>query len=346
MMDHRPVLWPVRAGDVSAQWAVEDEIACLPGGAPVPVDGLGPARLAVLRRCAPGGYDQRVQPLLVEAAARVWARTPIRTVQGDRRAMTVLMDMLAEETAAHGSVDVRRALRRESVDRWLSRAPAPQLVGGLRVMLYTAGRVLYPRDYPALQVAPAITGTCVAADKDLLQEMYALAEEFPETLSWPLALMLDLCAGAGLRADELDRVLGSDIAALPLAGAPAVAVTVRSRTARVRTVPVVQPQTVQRLRAAAECAGPRRLFAPWIRCAEGDSIQDFIAAELRRRGYPMLTAAALRSRWFSNLAGLIDLGVLLQLAGAEQVRVLTGPPTYVPMPELALIAAILVQHSS
>lgn len=152
----------------------------------------------------------------VEAAARVWSATDARSGTADVRAVRILARYLHHEAAMFGYVDEERACTRAEVNRYLAGLADPACATGnghpaktstlrtIRWALFAAGRVLYPREYPAPGVphAPRTTGT-PAAHPGTVTELYALAPSLPTGLGTRLTLALDLVTGAGAQPAEL-----------------------------------------------------------------------------------------------------------------------------------------------
>lgn len=310
-------------------------------------DQSGAGRLAMLRQCRLKNTGSALHESVVEAAALVWARTPPRSTEGDRRATSILAGMLFDDAEVYGSVDVRRALRRASVDRWLTRTGTQRSVSSARTYrttIYTAGRALYPREYPALQEvsAPRTKGR-PAADPQQVRDAYAVVPLLPPASGRRLALILDACGGAGLHSDELKALHGTAIRPLPMDDRMAAVITVNSGTSVTREVPVVAPGRARRLLAAAAEVGPRPLLGLGRRDSVGKNVVNAPMAVLRNHGVAGICPESLRNRWILDLSERVPAVVLLQLAGVSDLRVLSDQRNQLVVTKTVEMARILME---
>ncbi|MBN7316209.1 hypothetical protein IUS99_05490 [Mycobacteroides abscessus subsp. massiliense] len=290
-------------------------------------EGIDRGRLAVLRRCRLRPVESTLHEAAVEAAALVWVRTPERSVDGDRRAMSILAGMLLDDSEVFGGVEVWRSLRRAAVDRWLTRTGKQRKEGSARTYrttLYTAGRVLYPREYPGLQTvsAPRTPGR-PAADPKQVRVAYEVAPTLPPAISRRLVLILDMCGGAGLHADELRALRGIDIRPLDVGDQQGAVICIGAQETAAREVPVIAPGRARRILEAAREAGPYPVLGLGRRDSVGKNIVNAPMAELRDRGISGVSPEALRNRWILNLASRVPAAVMLSLVGVGDLRVLS-----------------------
>ncbi|MBE5462798.1 hypothetical protein E3G70_000058 [Mycobacteroides abscessus] len=310
-------------------------------------EGIDRGRLAVLRCCRLRVVESTLHDAVVEAAALVWVRTPPRSVDGDRRAMSILAGMLLDDSEVFGGVDVRRSLRREAVDRWLARTGKQRKEGSARTYrttLYTAGRVLYPREYPLLQTvsAPRTAGRPAADPKQVLAA-YGVARTLPRAMGRRVVLILDMCGGAGLHADELRALRGIDIRPLDVGDQQVAVVCIADDAgeAVAREVPVVAPGRAQRILAAALKAGPGPVLGLGVRDSVGKNIVNAPMAKLRDQGISGISPEALRNRWILDLASRVPAAVMLSMVGVRDLRVLSDQRNQLVLPKTVEAVRIL-----
>lgn len=275
------------------------------------------------------GIHRPAGPLRSEAIARaalVQAHTRVLDEVADAKAARVVARYLYDEALVYGEVDEERALTRPSVDRWLFRDDvfSRRSQRTYRTILYSAGRTLYPHEFPEphRQRGPRRKAVS-AAELSLEAELYAVAANLRPVLRAQLLTILDLTTGAGLSSQEIRQLRGSDISPLELPEHTAVQIAVRKRGVVSRVVPVVCPVRGHRLLTRARDVGTGYVF-PIV----GDSMPrnaiNHVAEELVEQGFSGFNAAALRNRWVVRLAS--DPGVpaamLMKMAGIADLRVL------------------------
>lgn len=287
---------------------------------------------------------ESVGPLRAQAIKRgalVWAHTQEKSQISDEKEARTVMRYLYAEAIIYQHVDEERALTRESIDQYLEQGPfSKDSRRTYCTALYTAGRVLYPREFPAPRavLAPRHKRTPAAPAQSAL-ELYALAPILPPGLQWRALLILDLVTGAGLRASEIRKIRGGDVSTCRLGpGHEIVVIRVRDRGTVDRAVPVIDARKGQRILDLAGEVGPDRTLLPAASrdgTVEKNSVNR-VSEQLKRLGYPGVDFAALRNRWIVDLAMTpgIPAAALLRLAGVGDLQVLADQrkllPDYTP----------------
>ena len=262
----------------------------------------------------------------IDRAALVQAHTRAIDEVADVKAVRVVARYLYDEALLFNSVDEERALTRPAVDKWLFRDDvfSRRSQRTYRTILYSAGRVLYPHEFPEPHRQRGPRRKAVpAARLSLETELYAIAPNLRPMLRAQLLTILDLITGAGLSSQEIRHLRGSDISPLELPERTVVQIAVRKKGVVSRVVPVVCPVRGHRLLTRAREVGHGFVF-PIV----GDSMPRnaicHVSDELVEQGFPGFNAAALRNRWVVKLAS--DPGVpaamLMKMAGIADLRVL------------------------
>ena len=281
----------------------------------------------------------------IDRAALVQAHTRAIDEVADAKAARVVARYLYDEAIVLGSVDEERALTRPAVDKWLFRDDvfSRRSQRTYRTILYSAGRVLYPHEFPEPHRQRGPRRKAVpAARLSLETELYAIAPNLRPMLRAQLLTILDLITGAGLSSQEIRHLRGSDISPLELPERTVVQIAVRKKGVVSRVVPVVCPVRGHRLLTRAREVGHGFVF-PIV----GDSMPRnaicHVSDELVEQGFPGFNAAALRNRWVVKLAS--DPGVpaamLMKMAGIADLRVLhdleADLPTFTPEDEAKVL---------
>ncbi|WP_312977266.1 hypothetical protein [Corynebacterium sp.] len=268
----------------------------------------------------------------------------------DPKLAQMLMRYLYAEAVVHQVVDEERALTRDRVDKYLYRDQTFSLRSQrmYRSVLYDAGRVLYPREFPAPK---AVLGPRIkrksAADSLVARDLYALASSLPESLRVRLVLILDLVTTVGLRAREIREIKGGDVDTRRIGqGHEIVAISVRYRGTVDRVVPIVDPRRGQRiLDRAREVGSDQPLMPAGTRehTVEKNAVNR-VTEQLKRLGYPGVDVAALRSRWILDLASTpgIPAAALLRLAGVGDLQVLVDQKELLPQYSPEELAELLI----
>ncbi len=311
------------------------------------------ARYERLRQLSIRTPESPLRAAAVERAALVWAHTPETTDVVDQKSVRIVMRFFYIEALIHQSVDEERALTRANVDRYLSEENSFSLHSQriYRTVLYAAGRVLYPREFPAPQavLAPRKKRT-PAAIPGLAAEFYELVPVLPPGLRLRLLLILDLVTGAGLRAQEVRVITGGDVSARRIGlGHEVTVVQVRHRGIVDRVVPIIDARRGQRILDRAREVGPDQPLMPAgtrERTVERNAVNR-VSEQLKRLGYPGVDVAALRSRWILDLASTpgIPTAALMRMAGVGDLQVLADQKELLPDYSPEELAELLIQAS-
>lgn len=307
------------------------------------------ARFERLRQLSIREPEGPLRAQAVERGALVWAHTPTGTEVTDAKQARIVMRYLHTEAVVYQYVDEERALTRERIDQYLFRDNAFTLRSQrvYRSVLYAAGRVLYPREFPAPRavLAPRKKGV-PAAKPGAAWDLYAIAPTLPEGLRMCLVLVLDLVTGAGLRAQEVRQVTGGDVSTRRIGPGHEIAmIRVRDRGAVDRVIPVIDGMKGQRLLDRARQVGPDRPLMPVTRNGNVNrNSVNRLSEKLLLRGYPGADFGALRNRWILDLAMTpgIPATALLRLAGVGDLRVLADQKALLPDYSPEQLAELLI----
>jgi hypothetical protein len=189
--------------------------------------------------------DPRYAEPAVIGAARLWCRTSAGPESTDWKATALIARYLGLEAERVGSFNARAALRRVNVERYLQDRDLRQTKRSMRTMktvLYTAGRILLPHEYPKSQAvdAPRVK-RIAAASRAQIRDWYALAPTLTPQLARRLLILLDLCHGAGARAPDFKVLRGSSITAMHARGQPIAAQPGGGLSQRARRRPGGEP---------------------------------------------------------------------------------------------------------
>lgn len=288
-------------------------------------------------------------PLRAQAIERGSLVCAVAGVSDPKRAR-MLMRYLYTEAVVHQVVDEERALTRERLDQYLYRDQTFSLRSQrmYRSVLYDAGRVLYPREFPAPK---AVLGPRIkrktAADPRMAVELYALAPSLPASLRLRLVLILDLATGAGLRAQEIRGIEGRDVDTRRIGpGHEVVVISVRYRGTVDRVVPIVDPRRGQRILDRARQVGPDQALMPTG--ARGHTVEknavNRVTEQLKGLGYPGVDANGLRNRWIHDLAKTpgIPAAALMRMAGIGDLQVLADQKELLPQYSPEELAELLI----
>ncbi len=261
----------------------------------------------------------------VIAAARIWCRTAAGSESTDRNAVALIARYLGLEAERVGSFNASAALRRVNVERYLHDRKRRQTQRSMRTMktvLYTAGRILLPHEYPKAQAveAPRVK-RIAAASHAQIRDWYALAPSLPSQLGRRLLILLDLCYGAGARAPDFKVLRGSSITAVHDCGHVIAVVALPNRAGGYRRVPVADPEASRRLLELAREQRSEYLL-PATKGVVERNAANRISEQLRKHGHRSVSAAALRNRWVIDLAERVPAVLMLQLADVVDVQVL------------------------
>ncbi|MGP5082913.1 hypothetical protein ACTXJ8_14165 [Corynebacterium variabile] len=284
----------------------------------------------------------------MDAAARVWVHTPDHARLVDAKECQILARFLYSEALTYQYVDIDRACTRVNSDRWLELTTASlglQSRRTYRAVLYAAGRVVHPREFPAPRavIAPRSKGA-PAADPGTAEAMYAIAPGLPDLLRVSTLLVLDLASGAGLRPGEIREVTGDDVRVVDRPGGrQLVTVRVRRRGKVDRVVPVVNPAKARRILDRASQAGSRPLIGLTRDGHVEHNAVNRVSERLVGMGFPRLNAAALRHRYLLDVAVHpgVPAAAMLALFGVCDMRVLVDRVEQLPSYSAVELADLL-----
>lgn len=254
---------------------------------------------------------------LVSVAAAMVVQDPAKTRETDRKRVTLLCQLLAHDRDIHGSIDLRRALRRVHVERYtrvVTGSDKPGTLAAYSSHFNRFGRLLHPGDYPPRSEPISRPRVRPPYSEQEVKALYRHRLTVSETVARRLVVVLDLATGAGARAEEMNTLTGSSIRGVPGAdGTEVVYVDLPSRrTGELRSVPVFNAVKGSRLRARAQEVGADGYLLPGPRRNAVNSVRTAAA----RSGVNFdLHAVRLRHTWIVELAQRpIPTAVLLKLA--------------------------------
>ncbi len=320
--------------DVPAEPQLDEASALVLRAAVAPLPDPGPDRLErmrVLTGITIRHDDPQVAIDAVTQAATVRCMIEFTRTSTDVKACAELARFLGW-AAVDGVVDARRALHRSGVDEYLTLQGyrRPRGLRECRQILYTAGRLFHPREFPPARVLPAPRPKRqTAASHDDIRKLYRLIQEMPPALGMRALALADLSYGVGARPADFKVLRGTAITTVRSDGRAICVVTLPNNAGGVRQVPVLDPGINGRLLALAARAGDDLVLAPNREFAERN-IVNRIGEDMRRRGYPGPQPAALRNRWILDLAERIPAALLLQLADVLDIRVLADQRGQLP----------------
>ncbi len=279
--------------------------------------------------------DSGIGEAAVENAARVRCLLPFTCASTDRNAASLIARFLVAEASVVGVVDAKSSFRRANVDRYLAaraRRRTERSLRECRNVLYAAGRVMHPPEYPAARVLPAPRfKRQEAASVHRVQALYALVPGLPASLARRLEVLIDLSYGAGARSADLKMLRGSAISTVRHDGRELTVVTLPNLGGGTRQVPVFDAVIGSRIADLANHVGDGLLLAPGRDEAERNA-PNRISEHLRRLGYGGVSVTALRNRWVLDLAERVPAALLVQLADVVDTRVFADQrgqlPTY------------------
>ncbi|OLT50298.1 hypothetical protein BJF89_10310 [Corynebacterium sp. CNJ-954] len=327
--------------------------------APAPVRKLtrrtlpdgGAARLAALSTVSIYGPVTPLKTLAVQRAALVVAHTPFVSEYQDRKATRLITRVLVDDALDSQVVDEERTLTGAGVARWLARQSGrvtPRSLTTYRLILEAAGRVLYPQQFPPSRRSRASVPrkkAPAAVPAERVTELYTIASTLREGLRLRLLLALDLITGAGLRADEVREVLGTDVSMVTIGpGHDVVVITVRRFGVVHRRVPVISPAKGHRLITRAGEVGSAPLMPVTTSGQVSRNAVNKIGEDLRKLGHVGFDAVGLRNRWIVDLAVRhgVPAAALLRLAGVSDLRALADQVDLLPAYSPEQLAQILL----
>jgi hypothetical protein len=172
-----------------------------------PLPDPGPDRLErmqVLTGITIRHDDPRVAIDAVTQAATVRCMSEFTRASTDVKASAELARFFGW-AAVDGVVDTRRALHRSVVDEYLTLQGfrRPRGLRECRQVLYAAGRLFHPREFPPARVLPAPRPKRqTAASHDDIRKLYRLIQEMPPALGMRALALADLSYGVGARPSD------------------------------------------------------------------------------------------------------------------------------------------------
>ncbi|MGW0039316.1 tyrosine-type recombinase/integrase [Gordonia sp. NPDC003376] len=295
------------------------------------VDNLDADRLDTLREVGIRARQPHVADLVREAAARAQVSTPWRSEDVDIEGFRAVVHLLIAFYYETHTVDARRALRRANVDYYLEQRFRPTR-RTTRYLLYAAGRVLYPREYPpaATVDAPRQERTRPATENQI-DALYRVAATLSDKWRPALVMIVDLIVGVGARPEELKVLRRCDIRIENHHGERWVVVTLQTPKTQPRDVPVLDADIARRIEHYVVNARHDYVMAfgsnPRVERNAINRVND----RLLERGHAeRVNSKALRHRWMQEMAQLLPLEAFCRLAGLKHIP---------PMAELGLVDA-------
>lgn len=313
-----------------------------------PVPEPGPdleERMAMLTAITIRYPDPKIAREAVLQAAKVQCMTDFSCETTDKKSCAEVARHLAW-AAVGGVVDAKRALKRGPVDERLevTGAQKPRGHRQVRHVLYTAGRLFHPREYPPERVTPVARTKRKAASYDEIRSFYRVVWELPTPLGMRALALADLSYGVGARAADFKVLRGTSITTVRSHGRAICVVALPNVAGGVRQVPVLEPGINSRLIELSARVGDGLVLAPNAEFAERN-IVNRISEKLTNKGYPPVRAAALRNRWILDIAErCIPTALLLQLADVADLRVLSDLRK--ELPHFKIRHAITIQQES
>ena len=329
--------------------------ATVPAGSvprPDDLDSVRPRRRTV--RMLPDGIRQRYEKLVattsirvpegpfreqsLKAASILQASTRFVSEDVDRKAVRIIARLLYDDALEWQGVDERRALARDSVNRWLLRQTkriSGRSAKTYEQVLHAVGRQMYPQQYPEPRPVSGSRkkGQCAAAP-GAASELYGVVPSLNSGVARMLLWVLDLITGAGLRSSEIKDLRGTDFTVIRFGlGREIVVVRITGRWGKPRRVPVIDPAKGHRLLERAREVGSGS-FLPLTADGQLDrNIINRVNENLREQGFPTVDARGLRNRWLVDLAvsSGIPAAALLRLAGVSDLRVLADQAENLPV---------------
>ncbi|MDU0479581.1 hypothetical protein QVA66_10055 [Staphylococcus chromogenes] len=283
----------------------------------------------------------------IKQAATVWCLTEKKSDKRDADGVKFLATYLYKESLYWGQIDPRRALQRATAESWLaSQSFAPTSARTYKAVLHTAGRVLYPAEFPpANRYSNPRAKPVDPASVELIDELYGIAATLPDVHRLRLQLILDLTTQAGLRSAEVLDLRGSDVTARILDAGERIALVRVHRRGKVdRVLPVISPARSKRLLDHAKTVGRGHFFPSPSGGRPYNSSVANVFQYLRERGFPSTTVEALRARWLVDLANSpLPAAVVFQLAGNSHYRSLATHHDHLMSMEPKGVAELMVR---
>ncbi|NKU37705.1 hypothetical protein GS887_27665 [Rhodococcus hoagii] len=148
-----------------------------------------------------------------------------------------------------GPFDPRAALRRANVDRYLEeqRGYGSRSLHTRLWMLYAAGRIFHPGEYPRERAIAPRTKHVPPASTVEVEQLLALVPTCAAVVGQRLQTVVDLCWGVGARRADFRYLQGTAISTRRWQGQTVALVELRNNAGGTRTVPAFEPDLVERL---------------------------------------------------------------------------------------------------
>ncbi|MCV7316656.1 hypothetical protein H7J77_14045 [Mycolicibacillus parakoreensis] len=294
---------------------------------------IDPERYAHTAKAMIRGFDKDLAADAVVSARRLWCQTMPGSAFADLDAVRTVARYLAREAVRTGTFSYKAAFRRANVDAYINTVSTRQTSRSARKIqsqLHDAGRLLYPREYPARRslAAPHVR-RIPAASAEQVRDWYALAPTLSPALSRRLYTVLDLCHGVGARPPDFKVLTGTSITEATWDNEPVAVVRLPNRAGGTRLVPAADAEVSQRLLKLAETCGPGFLLTTETGEVERN-VTNRVAEKLRKHGHRSPNAAALRNRWLLDLATRIPAALMLQLADVTTAQILADQRDQLP----------------
>ena len=281
------------------------------------------------------GVDARFKGPALLTARRLRCQMAASSGNTDAESTARIAHYVVSEAERTGELNYKRIFRRAAVDRYLeyhTRRLTPRTMRTLQNQLYAAGRLVHPQEFPRKNAlgSPHVRRARAATLADI-DHAYAIAPTLPAAMRRDLMILLDLCFGAGARANDFKMLKGASITQASWEGEALAVVHLPNRDGSSRSVPVADREISARLIDLAKARGSNYLLAS-PGCEVERNAANRISERLRDRGIKSLSAAALRNRWLLELAVRVPAALMLQLADVETAQILSDQrdqlPTY------------------
>lgn len=215
----------------------------------IPVAGADDRFDRLLERVQIRTRDEALGAEAVRAAAALRCRMPEGTWGTEVVVTQTIARFLAAEAAVTGRFDPRAALRRANVDRYLEeqRGYGSRSLHTRLWMLYAAGRIFHPGEYPRERAVAPRTKHVPPASTVEVEQLLALVPTLSAVVGQRLQTVVDLCWGVGARRADFRYLQGTAISTRRWQGLTVALVELRNNAGGTRTVPAFDPDLVERL---------------------------------------------------------------------------------------------------
>lgn len=300
---------------------------------PISLDGLDRTRLESMRQAGLRLRQPAIGELVRESAARAQTCVPFVSENTDIESFRAIVRLMVAYYYRTGHVDARRALRRASIDQFLTDNNLTSR-RTVRWQLYGAGRMFYPGEFPRANVieAPREQATAPSTEQEVAA-LYTIARTLNPKWRRALTSLVDFTAGVGARSTELHHLRRGDVRIETINGRQWTLVTLQRPSTPPRTVPVRDQRLATRIQDHAEHACHDLIMAfgrnPSV---EGNGINR-VNDRLRELEYEeRFDAKALRNFWLVQTANVLPMLPFMQLAGFSNFPRLSDMGLAVPGP--------------